>query len=245
MKRAVLLLCTLPVLAQGAQAIHPPNIVFYAQTEPTTLGLLDGASGAIRSPGKGQFVLHLWVYRNLAYFGCDAVFQPHGAEGAYLVRFEPLSVRGPDLAKNFMRTGMGDPSSWTYRPPAAYPPPQAAGPGETLAIDLTPAGNKGRKLIGEGNRLVGYVEMPEPFPPRAAVEGQLKNLTTPEVQALYDRVLRADQELDARKNGVLQEVDRQMRSNPPSPRPPRPPPAFRERRALCPLKTRNWALYSL
>jgi hypothetical protein len=158
-----------------------------------------------------------------AYFGCDAAFQPRGADGAYFVTFQPLSIHGPDVAKHFMHTGMGDPSSWTYRPPAAYPPPQVIGPGETLAIDLTPAGNEERKPIGEGKRLVGYLEMPEAVPSTATVEAQLKNVTTPELQALYARLLRVDQELDAKLSETRREIAGQLRSNPPPPPPPRPP----------------------
>jgi len=222
MKRVGLLLCMLPVWAQEPKTLYPPNIVFTAQREPAELGFLGGASGAMRSPGKGQFVLHLWVNLQGAYFGCDAVFQPRGAEGAYFLTFQPLSLRGPDLAKNFTHTGMGNPSSWTYRPPAAYPVPQVVGPGETLAIDLTPAGDEGQKPIGVGKRLIGYVEMPEPVLSRGAVEAQLQNITTPELQALYARLLRADEELEARASETREEISRQLNS---SPRPPPAPPA--------------------
>ena len=225
MKRAGILLCTLPVLAQEAKTLHPSDIIFYAQTEPTELGLLAGAFGDIPSPGEGQFVLHLWVGLQGPYFGCDAVFQPRGADGAYLARFQPLSLRGPDLAKNFTHTGMGNPSSWIYGPPAAYPSPQVVGPGETLAIDLTPAGDEGKRFVGDGKRLIGYVEMPEPAPSRAAAEAQLKNVTTPELQAMYARVLRADQELNAKVSETRKEISRQLISRPLPPRPLAPPAA--------------------
>lgn len=222
MRRALLLLCTLPLLAQEVRTLYPPNIIFYAQRESVERDLLGGgASGAIPSPGKGQFILHLWFFRNLRYFGCDAIFQPHGAEGAYLVRFQALSLRGPELAKNFMHTG--DPSIWTYGPPAAYPPPQVVGPGETLAIDLTPADNEEKKAIGEGIKLVGYVEMPELTLSRADVEAQLMGLTTPDLQAFYADLLRADQELNAKASETHREIIRQIQSNPPATRPIAPP----------------------
>jgi len=224
MRRASLLLCTLPILAQEARTPPPFNTVFYAQTEPSELGLISpGAFGVIRSAGKGEFILHLWVSVKGAYFGCDAVFQPRSADGSYFVTFQPLNRRGPDLAKNFHHSGMGDPSSWTYGPPAVYPLSQVVAAGETLAIDLTPAGKEERRLIGEGKRLVGYLEMSELVTSRAAVEAQLKNVTTIELLALYARLVQADQELNGKWNETLQEIARQIRSTLLPPRPPSAP----------------------
>ncbi len=140
-----------------------------------------------------------------------------------MVKFQPLSPSGPDLAKNFTHTGMGDPSVWAYDPPAAYPRQQVVGPGETLAIDLTPTGNEERKAIGGGNKLVGHIEMPELIMSRAAVEAQLKGLTTPELQALYADLLRADQNLNAKVIEARQEIVQQIQSNPPVPRALAPP----------------------
>jgi hypothetical protein len=64
MRRAGLLLCALPVLAQEPKALTPPNIVFYAQREPTELGFLGGASGTFLRLVKGNsFFTFGSVYR--------------------------------------------------------------------------------------------------------------------------------------------------------------------------------------